>query len=369
MSRIAAFKNVSKSYGGLQVIDGVNLEVDSSELMVLYGLPSSGKSVLLRLLVGLEKPDKGEIFLRGRDVAKVPPKGRGLRYIPQDFALFPNKNVFENIAYPLRLARGSATDINRAVDRAAGMLSIRDLLEKLPTQLSGGQKQRVAIARGLVMETDIYIFDDPLAGLDFKLREQLIDDLRALQESLRACFIYATSDPLEAMALGTRLAVLDEARIQETGPPESIYLNPQTAAAMNILGFPRTNFLPGELASGGPEPSCRTGLFSFPLEASTTGLETAAGQEVLIGIRPENILLAPREGDLLIKGEIILKEDLGAEEIVYFRAGDTDFKLVCASDENGKYDVGDRLNLGLKPTSLMVFDRANGQLLGTGRSE
>ena len=181
MGSIVEFHGVTKRYGKTEILKELDLKIPENDFTVVYGLPSSGKSVLLRVLMGLEFPDEGDILLRGQDVRKRPPNERNLGYIPQDFALFPQKTIFENIAYPLRLMRRPDGEIRGIVQRAAEMLSIDDLLGKLPTQLSGGQKQRVAIARGIVKETDIYVFDDPLAGLDFKLREKLFDDLKMLR--------------------------------------------------------------------------------------------------------------------------------------------------------------------------------------------
>ncbi len=247
MDTVVEFKGVSKKYSDLLILEDINLSVRQDDFMVIYGMPSSGKTVLLRLLMGLEEPDAGDIILRGENVRHMPPKIRNIGYVPQDFALIPHKTIFENIAYPLRLMKKSTREIKPVVQRAASMLSIEELLDKLPTQLSGGQKQRVAVARGIVKETDIYLFDDPLAGLDFKLRERLIDDLRRLQDEIAACFIYATSDPIESLTLAASIAVLHERTIAEIGDPQSIYLNPRHLSTMDILGFPRANLFDGHL--------------------------------------------------------------------------------------------------------------------------
>lgn len=366
-TEVVEFKNVSKSYGSTSVLIDVNLAIGGGDFLVTYGLPSSGKSVLLRLLVGLEKMDSGSIELRGRDVSGLPPKARGLRYIPQDFALFPHKTVFENIAYPLRLLREASAGIKPVVHRAAEMLSIGDLLDKLPTQLSGGQKQRVAIARGIVKETDVYILDDPLAGLDFKLREKLIDDLKTLQEELGACFIYSTSDPVEAMALATRLAVLHNGRVDETGDPEGLYVDPAMASTMEILGFPQTNFLSGEIIASADGPRCRTALF----ECAAIGLDgdafTEAESPVRVGFRPEAIRQAQADSCLTFDAVIDLREDLGAEEIIYLQAGDHELKMVSPSPDSEDQRIEGETVVCIEPESLLIFQEPTGRRIGTGR--
>ena len=369
MNTVLQLNGVSKKYGLLQVLEEVRLSVSRSDFMVVYGLPSSGKTVLLRLLMGLEKPDRGAIMLRGEDVGGMPPKGRNIGYVPQDFALYPHKTVFENIAYPLRLMKKPAGEIGPVVNRAAAMLHIEDLLNKLPTQLSGGQKQRVAVARGIVKETDIYLFDDPLAGLDFKLREQLIDDLRKLQEDMDACFLYTTSDPIESLALAERIAVLHQGTIREIGEPLAIYKNPRHLATMDILGFPRANLFEGKLLRKASKMWCETGFFSFPMVMDGKGFSGEEFRKVVVAVRPENIGKASDTTTGCLAAEIYLREDLGAEEILYLNIQDASLTMVNPGSRNGEYDVGDRINIRMDAKSLLVFDEATGTRLGKGAGD
>ena len=366
MDTVVEFKGVSKNYNDLAVLEDINLSVRQNDFMVIYGMPSCGKSVLLRLLMGLEKADAGDIFLRGNNARRIPPKVRNIGYVPQDFALIPQKTIFENIAYPLRLMKKPTADIKPVVQRAAAMLSIVDLLDKVPTQLSGGQKQRVAVARGIVKETDIYIFDDPLAGLDFKLRERLIDDLRRLQEELAVCFIYATSDPLESLTLGASIAVLHGKTIREIGEPQALYLNPHHLATIDILGFPRANLLDGQLVKKSSEVRCQSNLFDFPIAVDTDYGELRDSMAVTLAVRPEKIQKASEIAANSLTAEIYLREDLGAEEIIYLNIQDSSLTMVNPSSKNGQYDVGDQIGIWMNPASIFVFEKDTGIRIGKG---
>jgi ABC-type sugar transport system ATPase subunit len=366
MDSVVELKNVSKKYSDFSVLENVDLSVKQDDFMVVYGLPSSGKTVLFRLLMGLEEPDDGEILLRGETVLNLPPKVRNIGYVPQDFALIPHKTIFENIAYPLRLMKKSTHEIDPVVQRAASMLSIEDLLDKLPTQLSGGQKQRVAVARGIVKETDIYLFDDPLAGLDFKLREKLIDDLRMLQEELTACFIYATSDPIESLTLAASIAVLHKKTICEVGEPLSVYFNPQHMSTIDILGFPRSNLLDGRVFLKDGNVWCQTNLVDFPvvLDADSHSLEGPL--DVTVAVRPESIQKALNQDEKCLAADIYLREDLGAEEILYLNIQDDSLTMVNPSSQNGHYDVGDQLSIRLNTPSIFIFEKDAGTRIGRG---
>lgn len=367
MPPIIQFNHVSKDYAGNPVLTNIALSISENDFMVIYGLPSSGKSVLLRLLMGLEKPDQGEIILRGQDVTHHPSKERKLGYIPQDFALFPQKNIFENIAYPLRLMRYTDTDVTQTVQGAAEMLNIGDLLHKLPTQLSGGQKQRVAIARGIVKKTDIYIFDDPLAGLDFKLREKLFDDLTMLQQHLETTFIYTTSDPLESMSLAKTVAVLHGCRIQETGSPEALYLNPMHLSTMEIFGFPGANLIPGTLRLKSDALWCQTDLFSFQVEGEQPDKTIENDTPVTVSIRSENIRPDIDDTETGLTAKVLLREDLGAEEIVYLSLGADEWTMIQSQTGDAASDLEETIGIKVNDGALFVFDAANGERIGKGK--
>ena len=242
------FEGVTRRYARLTALDGIDLSIAPGGLTVLCGPPRSGKSVLLRLLVGLERPDAGRILIDGRDVTALPPAQRPIGYVPQSFALFPHMSVRDNVAYPLRQRGLGRAEIDRRIAPVAEILRITGKLAQRPSQLSGGEKQRAAIARGVLQEARIFALDDPLVGLDFKLRESLMDELRDMQAALAATFVYCTSDSLEALTMAEQLAVLDRGRLIETGPAERIYHEPRRLRSAELIGFPRCNILDGTWA-------------------------------------------------------------------------------------------------------------------------
>ena len=261
------FEGVTRRYDGVDVIDELYLDVPDGSFTVVTGPPKSGKSVLFRTLVGLETPDAGRILIDGEDIAAQKAPERRVGYVPQSFALYPHMSVARNIGYPMALARAPKADIAERVDWAASMLAISHLLEKTPDQLSGGEKQRVAVARGLLKEADVFVFDDPLVGLDYKLRERLMDDLRELREELGKTFLYGTADSVEAMTLATRIVVLDGGRVVQEGPTESVYVAPRHPRAMELVGFPRANLLSGRIEEG----ILRAGPIELPVEETHGG--------------------------------------------------------------------------------------------------
>ncbi len=364
MSSAVRFEEVSKRYGREVVLDNVDLSVREGSFTVILGAPASGKSTLLRVLIGLEKPTSGRVFLRGEEVTKTPPGERNIGYVPQSFALYPHYSVFENIAYPLKLARASKSDIEPAVREAAEQLGIHDLLQKSPNQLSGGQKQRVAIARGIVKQTKIFVLDDPLTGLDFKLREQLFDDFQTMQADLGATFIYTTSDTLEAQMLAEEIQILDGGRVVEAGDFEEVYERPQHVRTMALLGFPKTNLLEGRLVSN----TLKTSLFDLPVD----DLEDA--EEVMLAIRPQDVHLNPSESaDLTFAAELTLIENLGGEFVAYLQAKDKKDREVALTsvlrhDELKGLTEGP-VTVGISPENIVLYSAETGERLEREKRE
>ncbi|HEU0114741.1 MAG TPA: ABC transporter ATP-binding protein, partial [Thermomicrobiales bacterium] len=325
-------------------------------------------SVLLRLLMGLEAPDAGRIVLRGEDVTEVAAADRNIGYVPQSFALYPHLSVRDNIAYPLTLAGIGGADAEPVVQRAAAMLKIGDLLGKRPDQLSGGQKQRVAIARGIAKQTDLFVLDDPLAGLDFKLREQLVEDLHDLQTETNATFLYATSDAVEALTLADWLAVLDGGRIIDRSEPEALYRDPAHARTMALVGFPPANFVSGAIESDDGRFWCRTQTFAAPVDLSAAPPDVA-----VVGVRPEALALhAAGDGGRNGRGDqigfearVVLREDLGGEEIVYLDANGAALTSIDRLHQRFA-DIDGRLTVTIQPSDLLLFSPTTGERIGRG---
>jgi len=373
------FHHLAKSYGATPVLQDINLTVEDGDFMVIYGLPTSGKSVLVRLLTGLEKPDSGQIILRGDDVTMAEPGARNIGYVPQSFALYPHLSVRKNISYPLDLIRAAKSDINSAVERVSELLGIAELLDRKPDQLSGGQKQRVAIARGLAKETDIFLLDDPLIGLDFKLRERLIDDLKQTQKVLGVTFIYTTSDAIETLMLAKNIAVMDQGEIIEVGSPEQLYERPMRAQTMQYVGFPQANFIDGMLLLNGQRPEIKTELFSVQLDFLSEETNGQAlpepsqldNQPIKVGVRPEHIVLGddPPPGALTHKATVLLREDLGGEEIVYLEAGETNLTAVLTGESVNEtllaqLDLDQTVTVSIDPSDLVIY--TDSQRIGKG---
>jgi ABC-type sugar transport system ATPase subunit len=370
-SPILLLENVSKAYSGVSVLSDLSFAARPGDLTVVYGPPASGKSVLVRVLTGLEQPDSGRIILRGQDVTREAPAERNIGYVPQSFALYPHLSVRANIAYPLDLAHVPASESREVVAQAAAMLKIEEHLDKKPDQLSGGQKQRVAIDRGIAKRTDFFVLDDPLAGLDFKLREQLVDDLRGLNTATNASILYVTSDVIEAMTLADELAVLAAGTVIDHGLPETLYREPRNMGAMALVGFPPANFLRGSLEGRDGATWCTTSLFAFPVDVALAS--GSHSRDVIVGCRPERIHLSHADGDpngadgrtLQFPASVMLREDLGGEDIVDLAASGESLTLVDRDQRRGD-DLDQAVVVSIFPHDLALFDAASGQRVGRG---
>jgi multiple sugar transport system ATP-binding protein len=319
---------------------------------VVCGPPKSGKSVLFRLLVGLEKPDTGRIELDGRDITQLSAARRAIGYVPQSFALYPHLTVYQNIAYPLTLARTAHDEIARRVDRAAGILSIAHLMKKTPDQLSGGEKQRVAVARGLLRDAQVFVLDDPLVGLDYKLRERLMDELKSLREELKATFFYATSDSLEALTMAQRLVVLDSGRLVQHDEATRVYHDPSHARSLDLVGFPHGNLLRGRADADRVEAGPVRLRLSEPLPSG----------EVLVGIRPEALRLGTGAG-IDFGGRVRLVENLGGDAVVYVDAAGHQLTLSFPLSGAAPPGFDSEVALTLDPRAVLLF-AADGRRLG-----
>jgi sn-glycerol 3-phosphate transport system ATP-binding protein len=346
-------EDVSKSFGRVPVLHGINLAVADGEMMVVLGPSGCGKSTLLRLVAGLERADSGTIRIGGRVVNALEPKDRDIAMVFQNYALYPHMSVYDNMAYGLRNRRMPKTEIDRRVREAAAILGLSDLLDRKPRQLSGGQRQRVAMGRAIVREPAIFLFDEPLSNLDAKLRVQMRHEIRQLQDRLGTTALYVTHDQVEAMTLGDRLVLLNAGRIEQIGPPLEVYARPQTLFVAGFLGSPPMNVLPATL--GEDRASVRIGPNILPLEQP---LAHPAGSELLVGIRPEHLRPLSGAGGLTFEVEWI--EALGADTVLHGRVadvGDVSVRLVGGFAAQ----PGERLQLAVAAADLHPFDPKSGR--------
>lgn len=315
-----SLNNVEKRYGkGVPVLAGVSMELGSAKMLGLFGSTGSGKSTLIRILAGIERADAGNVTLDGRDLVEVPPAQRRIAYIPQDFALYPHLSVAENIAHPLVMQKVERAERQRRVREIAERLGIEPLLTHKPKELSGGQKQRVALARGLVKEAQLYLLDDPLVGLDYKIRERLMEDLVVLQRRSSAAFLYATSNPLEAMAIADEICVLANGKMVDWAPSEELYNCPDSLWTRIHLGYPRTNVFDAKVYVDSGSLKCVCGELAIPMiKCGETSLVNSNDATGFMTVRPESVVFGePTESSIFLgSGAIKVIQDIGDAKII-----------------------------------------------------
>src|SRR5215468_2176991 len=280
-----------KKYGAVHAVRGVDLEIPAGEFTVLVGPSGCGKSTLLRTIAGLEQADGGTIEIGGRVVNYVRPRDRDIAMVFQNYALYPYMNVYENIAFGLRARKRAAAEIDQRVRRAADMLAISGLLDRLPRQLSGGQRQRVAIGRAIVRNARLFLFDEPLSNLDAQLRDEMRMEIKRLHQEIGTTMIYVTHDQIEAMTLADRIVLLKDGQIEQQGTPLDLFERPATRFVAGFLGSPKMNFIPATVAESagaiGLQLSDGTGL-ALPAGGQQR-YAAVVGRKVVLGVRPEHM--------------------------------------------------------------------------------
>jgi multiple sugar transport system ATP-binding protein len=352
--------SVSKRFGRITAVDDVSLVVEDNELFCLFGPPGCGKSTILRLLVGLEAPDAGEIHIGGRDVTELPPANRDLAMVFQNLALFPHMSTRENLAFPL-VARGvDPKHITVKVAQVAETLHITHLLDKFPAYLSGGERQRVAIGRALVREPKAYLMDEPISALDARLREEMRVELNRLQRQLKHTFVHVTHDQEEAMAVADRLCVMKDGRVEQIGTPLELYNTPQNRYVARQLGSPPINFISGtfDVSSGLFE------AFQMPLTAVAAKANAGHGAAWL-GVRPEDLSVADKfAGVASVPAAIYEVEPLGAITIVDVKVGEQILKAQLPGQP--KFTEGEPVHLCFDLAKCHLFDGGSERRLATG---
>jgi sn-glycerol 3-phosphate transport system ATP-binding protein len=342
-----------KNFGATQVLHELDLSLAQGEMLVIVGASGCGKSTLLRMVAGLERPSAGRIVLDGADIADRDPAARDIAMVFQNYALYPHMNVFDNMAYGLRIRGLPRAEIKRRVDEAAGLLGLDALLKRKPRQLSGGQRQRVAMGRAIVREPKLFLFDEPLSNLDASLRVQMRGEIRRLQHRLGVTSLYVTHDQTEAMTLGDRLLVLHQGRMAQLDTPMAVFAQPADTYVAGFIGAPAMNLLPALLARDGHAAQLKSG----PLLPLTDGRRARPdGTGLTIGIRPEHLVAA----DAGLTGQVDLVERLGSESVAHLRLDDG---TRLAVKLQGAAPVADRLTVMPLADQIHVFEAATGRRL------
>jgi len=308
------FKQVEKRVGAETHIYPTDLKLEDGGFNILLGTTLSGKTTMLHLMAGLDRPTSGEVWFNGKNVTRTPVQARNVSMVHQQFINYPNFNVFENIASPLRIQRTPAAEVDRRVGEVAELLNLVPLLQRGPNELSGGQQQRTALARALVKDSDLVLLDEPLANLDFKLREELRDQLPKLFENRGCTVVYATSEPNEALLLGGHTATLHDGEVTQFGETAKIYRRPKDLRSAKVFADPPMNTAP---VTKQGDKFVLNGSISWPTTERQRGLDDSA---YTVGIRPHHITpVAGNAGAVPIRGEILITEFSGSESIVHFR--------------------------------------------------
>jgi multiple sugar transport system ATP-binding protein len=348
-------REVQKAFGSTHVIQGVSVDIADGEFVVLVGPSGCGKSTLLRMVAGLESITAGEIAIDGRVVNKLEPKERDIAMVFQNYALYPQMTVAQNLGFALELARLDKQTIQAKVAAAAASLGLEPLLGRYPRQLSGGQRQRVAMGRAIVRDPKVFLFDEPLSNLDAKLRVQVRGEIKELQHRLKTTTIYVTHDQVEAMTMGDKIVVMNGGRVEQVGPPLELYDRPANTFVATFLGSPAMNLLPGRVEG---EHSSRLVLPDGLAAAIGDGGLAFAGRDVIFGIRPEHVRVDEGRGLPCI---VSLVEPTGSETHVVAHAGQTE--IIAVLRERVEIREGETISLLLDARQTHFFDTSSGSRL------
>ncbi|QNK54864.1 ABC transporter ATP-binding protein [Paenibacillus sp. PAMC21692] len=370
------FQHVYKHYKGEPnpAVNDFHLDVAEGEFLVMVGPSGCGKSTTLRMLAGLEDVSKGNIYIDGKFTNYVSPKDRDIAMVFQNYALYPNLSVYENMALGLQLRKVAKHEVELRVSRAAKMLEISHLLTKRPAQLSGGQKQRVALGRALVREPKAFLMDEPLSNLDAKLRAQTRAEIIKIHSQLQTTFVYVTHDQTEAMTMGTRIVVMRDGRIQQVAAPQILYDEPSNKFVASFIGSPQMNFIDGIIAlheNGFYFENRRLRLplpkaYARHLQGMGQGLPKSRRQ-VVLGLRPEHVLCnadalqAEPYGEWQVQVTVAMKEPMGSDTYIHTDLGGT--TIVSRADAHIPVRIGETIKLVLRMDKVHLFERESGESL------
>jgi multiple sugar transport system ATP-binding protein len=353
-------RKLGVSFGHLNVLENLDLDVEQGEFIVLLGPSGCGKSTLLNAIAGLLDINAGQIWIGGDNVTWKEPKDRHIGMVFQSYALYPRMTAEGNLTFGLRVARVPKAEIERRVARAAELLQIQPLLKRRPMQLSGGQRQRVAIGRALVRDVDVFLFDEPLSNLDAKLRTELRVELKKLHMQLGSTMIYVTHDQIEALTLADRVAVMHGGVIQQLAPPKEIYRRPVNRFVAGFVGSPAMNFVSGNIiGSNGSAAIALPDGTSIGLVGYDFAAAPGEGRPAVLGVRPEQIELKKAQpGASALPITVSVIEPMGADTLVWGTAGKDAISVRIGPDE--EVSVGDAVTAHFLPSQASLFDAESG---------
>ncbi len=351
-------KNFTQKFKNVVAVDNLNVDIEDGAFAVLLGPSGCGKTTTLRAIAGLEKVSEGEIYIGDRLVNDVPPKDRNIAMVFQSYALYPHMNVFDNMAFALKLKKLPKTEIEERVREAAAVLGLEPFLQRKPRQLSGGQRQRVAVGRAIVRKPEVFLFDEPLSNLDAKLRVQMRAELSKLHKRLGVTIVYVTHDQIEAMTMATQMFVMKDGVLQQAGHPLEVYHSPENMFVGGFIGSPSMNFIEGTIQGDGDNLHVVTSSFTAPLSMTRSPeLQAMHGREVVLGIRPESFSVATTSGtneiSFTTRAEVV--EPLGDESYIHFSVEGVPFIAKTRQDVSGL--EGQDITLQIKEGDIHIFDK------------
>jgi multiple sugar transport system ATP-binding protein len=354
------YEHVTKRFGDVVAVNDLDIKIADREFLVFVGPSGCGKSTSLRMLAGLEEITKGNIYIGDRLVNDVPPTDRDIAMVYQSYALYPHMSVYDNMAFGLKLRKTPKQEIDRRVKGAAHILGIENLLDRRPKQLSGGQRQRVAVGRAIVREPNVFLMDEPLSNLDAKLRVHSRAEISKLHQRLETTIIYVTHDQVEAMTMGTRIAVLKDGLLQQIDSPQSLYDTPDNVFVAGFIGSPSMNFFDARLVErdGKVTMDCKDFILSVP-EDKADAYRPHLGQEVVFGVRPEDThdveYAPPGITQARVEVKVDVTELMGNEVIAYLVTDNTEF--LGRFDPRTGARVGSKMQVAFNMERMHIFDK------------
>lgn len=357
--------HIYKRYAGdVTAVNDFHLDIQDKEFLVLVGPSGCGKSTTLRMIAGLEEITEGELYIGDRVVNDVAPKDRDIAMVFQSYALYPHMNVYENMAFGLKLRKFKKDEIDRRVREAAQILDIEHLLDRKPKALSGGQRQRVALGRAIVRDPQVFLMDEPLSNLDAKLRVQMRTEISKLHKRLQTTVVYVTHDQTEAMTMGDRIVVMKDGLVQQADTPEQIYNHPVNMFVAGFIGSPSMNFIDGKLVENNGEVRFQSANFDVVIPEGRAKLlreKKYVGKDVIIGVRPEDIhdepLFLEASPNSTFTAVVDVAENMGAEMFLYLSGIGSDTVVARINARTGGKQMGAKMTLAADMNKIHIFDK------------